>query len=164
MAINLDSIEQNELKAGTFKNFNHDDAWHLGILAREEATKRFEGRSIVIDISLISGQVLFHTAIGANTTTDNDEWVNRKKNTVFRFGKSSYYIGQKLDQKQKTLAEAFYIDEKEYARHGGCVPIRLDSFDGVIGALTISGLTQQEDHELAISALSIYNDQQRSTQ
>lgn len=161
MSTDLNEIEHEEVLAGTFAKFTYDDAWKLGTLARETATERFKGKSIVIDISLISGQVLFHTVIGTGATTDNDEWVNRKKKTVFRFGKSSWYMGQKLKQKGKSLEEAFYLSEVEYACHGGCVPIRIDSFDGVVGALTISGLAQHEDHALAVDLLATYQQSQR---
>lgn len=161
MELDLSEIEHEEVLAGTFAKFSYDDAWKLGTMAREAAIEHFKGSSIVIDISLISGQVLFHTVIGTGATTDNDEWVNRKKRTVFRFGKSSWYMGQKLKQKGKTLEEANFISEKDYACHGGSVPIRIDSFDGVVGALTISGLAQHEDHALAIDMLASYQRLQR---
>lgn len=155
----LDNLESSSI---TLKEFNADVAWELGMLARKKALTEFPKKAIVINISLISGQVLFHTVTNSGTAIDNDEWVARKKRTVFRFGKSSFYLGQKLRIKNKPLEEANFISSIDYATHGGSVPIRIDSFDGVIGALTISGLAQEEDHLLAIGILEELKSQQLS--
>ncbi|RCK65413.1 hypothetical protein Cantr_01157 [Candida viswanathii] len=111
------------------------------------------GKAILINITLSSGHVLFQTAVGKGTTIDNDKWVQRKVNTVLRFGKSSFYIGQKLRIKDKPIEQANFVSEIDYATHGGSVPLKLANFDSIIGALTISGLAQEEDHLFAIEIL-----------
>jgi uncharacterized protein (UPF0303 family) len=40
----------------------------------------------------------------------------------------------------------------DYAGHGGCFPIRVTG-TGVVAAVTVSGLPQRADHELAVEAL-----------
>lgn len=127
-------------------------AWKLGTLALAKA--ELFPQAILVDVSLANGQVLFHSASKPGASLDNDYWVNRKKKTVFRFAVSSYAVGKKLAAREGATPElALYVDSKEYATHGGSVPIRIDGFDGVLGALTISGLKQEEDHLLALQVL-----------
>ncbi|CAD1810924.1 hypothetical protein FOB58_001966 [Candida parapsilosis] len=138
------------------KSFDSEVAWELGSLGRQLCQELYPNKGVVIDITLTSGQTLFHSAVSSGTASDNDNWVKRKYNTVFRFGKSSFYIGQKLRQKGKTIEEAMFVSSKDYASHGGSVPLRVESNEFVIGALTISGLAQEEDHLLALDILQQY--------
>ncbi|KAI5950041.1 hypothetical protein CANMA_005395 [Candida margitis] len=138
------------------KSFNSEVAWELGSLGRQLSQELHSSKAIVIDITLTSGQTLFHSAVSSGTAYDNDNWVKRKYNTVFRFGKSSFYIGQKLRQKGKSIEEAMFVSSKEFASHGGSVPLRVVSNEFIVGALTISGLAQEEDHLLALQILQKY--------
>ncbi|MEI8095698.1 MAG: heme-degrading domain-containing protein [Spirochaetales bacterium] len=131
-----------------FTRFDNAMAWKLGSWLADKARK--EGLKITIGITR-AGQRLFHYA-AEGTTKDNDEWVNRKVRTVYRFGHSSFFMGCKLTYEKKTPAEKYYVDEREYAFHGGCFPIFLKG-TGLIGTLTISGLPQEQDHALCVEAL-----------
>jgi uncharacterized protein (UPF0303 family) len=93
-------------------------------------------------------------------------WVARKLNTVRRFGRSSFLVGRQNDLK----GGAWHVDAAEYADHGGAFPIRIqvraplfahvvraDDVQGVqypIGALIVSGLPQDEDHDLAVKTIA----------
>lgn len=134
--------------------FSTDLAWEIGTYTRKLALEKFPDRAIAIDISLSSGQVLFHTYTKSGGSADNEEWINKKKRVVIRMHKSSFWLGQKLRVKGVPLEEAFLISSQEFASHGGSVPIRIAGFDGVVGALTISGLSQDQDHLLAIEVLN----------
>ncbi|ODV64606.1 hypothetical protein HYPBUDRAFT_115874 [Hyphopichia burtonii NRRL Y-1933] len=149
----LDKLEENTV----LSQFTSEDAWKLGSLARKLAIEKYPHKAIVIDITLNGGQVLFHSVVNAGTAIDNDEWINRKKNTVLRIGKSSFYVGQKLRLKEKSIEDGLFISSKDYAAHGGSVPMKIKGFDGIIGALTISGLAQEQDHLLSIEALEKYS-------
>ncbi|KAK6879026.1 UPF0303 protein [Candida tropicalis] len=148
----LDNLEKNL----EFQTFNSETAWNLGSCARKLANEKYPGKSILINITLSDGHVLFQTAVGKGTTIDNDKWVQRKINTVLRFGKSSFYIGQKLRIKEKSIEDANFVSSFDYASHGGSVPLKLVNFDSIIGALTISGLAQEEDHLFAIEILETF--------
>jgi uncharacterized protein (UPF0303 family) len=151
----LENLEGDNI---TLDAFNSDIAWAIGSATRKIAIEKYGDQSLVIDITLSSGQVLFHTCTNGDAELDNDEWVNRKKRTVLRFGKSSFYMGQKLRIKGKSIEDALYISPVDYATHGGSVPIRIKNFDGVVGTLTISGLAQEQDHLLAIDVLQSYRE------
>jgi uncharacterized protein (UPF0303 family) len=140
--------EEHELQ---FVSFNESTAWHIGCQLAERAQK--EGLPITIDITRGSHQ-LFHASL-SGTSADNDEWVKRKVRLVYRFGHSSFYIGQLLKSKGKHLEEAYSVSESEYAAHGGCFPVLVKG-TGLIGTITVSGLPQEEDHKLVVQAISEY--------
>lgn len=131
-----------------FSAFDEETAWRLGSRLRALAVER--GLSLVIDIRR-TGQQLFNTAL-PGTTPDNPEWVRRKSNVVFRFQRSSYAIGLEMEQKQSTLQERYGLPLADYACHGGSFPIRVRGA-GFIGAVTVSGLPQRDDHNLVVEGL-----------
>jgi uncharacterized protein (UPF0303 family) len=138
-------LQENRLQ---FAAFHEETAWQLGCLIRELAAER--GLKIVIDVRR-TGQPLFYAAL-PGTTPDNVEWVRRKSNVTFRLHRSSYAIGLETRQKNSTLLERYALADSDYASHGGCFPIRVFNA-GMIGAVTVSGLPQREDHELAVEGL-----------
>lgn len=134
--------------------FTHDDAWTLGMHCRRLALQEFAGRSIAINVCASTGQTLFQCVLGTATSRDNDEWVRRKRNTVIRFGHSSFLVGVKLAAKGLTIEQGLLVSQMDYAVHGGAVPIFVSNVGGLVGVLTVSGLAQEEDHELAIKTLA----------
>lgn len=145
--------EEQELQ---FKKFNEETAWQIGIRFVEMATT--EGLSITIDITRGDHQ-LFHASM-KGTSADNDEWVKRKTRLAYRFGHSSFYMGQLLKSKGKSIKEAYLLDESDYAPHGGCFPVIVKD-TGVIGTITVSGLPQEEDHKLVVRAIREYLAQEK---
>jgi uncharacterized protein (UPF0303 family) len=133
--------------------FDNDTAWRLGLSLRELAIAR--NQSIVVDIRRFGQphQPLFYTAL-AGTTPDSPRWVQRKSNVVARFHRSSYAIGLTLEQNNRTFAERYSLPDADYAAHGGSFPLHVEG-TGIVGSLTISGLTQREDHNLAVEALCL---------
>jgi uncharacterized protein (UPF0303 family) len=137
--------EEQELQ---FIKFNEDTAWKLGNQLVERALS--QGLPVTVDIMRGSHQ-LFHASL-RGTSPDNDEWVKRKVRLVYRFGHSSFYVGQLLKSKGKSIEQAYLVSENEYAPHGGCFPIIVKD-TGIIGTITVSGLAQEEDHRLVVQAL-----------
>jgi len=134
-----------------FDKFNENIAWRIGCLLVEYSMR--EGLPVTIDITRGEHQ-LFHASL-KGTSPDNDEWIKRKIRLVYRFGHSSYYMGQLLKSKGKSIEEAYLIPESLCAPHGGCFPVIVKE-TGVIGAITVSGLPQEEDHKLVIRILNDY--------
>ena len=145
--------EEHELQ---FVSFNESTAWQIGSQLVERAQN--EGLPITVDITRGSHQ-LFHASL-RGTSADNDEWIKRKVRLVYRFGHSSFYIGQLLKSKGKRLDEAYLITESEYAPYGGCFPIIVKN-TGMVGTITISGLHQEEDHKLVVRAIREYLAQEK---
>ncbi|MDK1377067.1 MULTISPECIES: heme-degrading domain-containing protein [unclassified Sinorhizobium] len=140
------ALQERELQ---FEQFNLDTAWELGSTLRRMAAERKLG--VVIDITLFSMQVFYAALEGA--TPDNPNWVRRKRNTVFRLFKSSYATGLGLLKQQTNLQAKLGLPDAEYAAHGGSFPIVVKG-TGCIGAVTVSGLPQREDHNLVVEALA----------
>jgi uncharacterized protein (UPF0303 family) len=134
-----------------FPAFDAETAWRLGFSLRELAVTR--GYSIVVDIRRFGQpyQPLFYTAM-SGTTPDNARWVQRKSNVVGRFYRSSYAVGLALQQTGLSFADRYSLPEADYAAHGGCFPLKVAG-TGIIGCVTVSGLTQREDHNLVVEAI-----------
>ena len=145
----------------TLPGFTPDLAWQIGTTLRDFAIAR--KTPIVVDVRRFGAphQQLFYTAL-AGTTPDNQRWVARKIATVARFHKSSYHVGRLLEQTGLSFSARYNLPEEDYAAHGGCFPLRVLGA-GVIGSITISGLPDRADHELAVEALCAELDRQFDT-
>src|SRR6266478_1062377 len=134
-----------------FKHFDSGVAWAVGCALKAAAEKT--QAAVAIDIQL-HGFPLFSHAM-AGTTPDNWEWIRRKRNVVMRYHRSSYAIGLKHERAQTTLQSTVGLDLKDYSTHGGSFPIILEG-TGCVGAITVSGFPQREDHGLVVSVLQNY--------
>jgi len=140
--------EEEELQ---FASFNEDAAWKIGCAFVEHAIQE----SLLVTVDITRGEhQLFH-ASRPGTSADNDEWIKRKVRLVYRFGHSSFYVGQLLKSKGKRLEDAYLIPESTFAPHGGCFPIIVKG-TGMIGTITVSGLAQEEDHRLVVNTIREY--------
>ena len=134
-----------------FATFTNDDAWELGSLLVRLATER--GLPVTIDVRR-GTQQLFHAA-RPGTVADNDTWVERKVRVVERFGTSSYLQGLRARAKGTTFAEVHDLPLQQYAAHGGAFPVHVEGV-GVVGAVTVSGLPQADDHALVTEAIRTF--------
>lgn len=131
-----------------FPRFDAARAWQLGTFLRELAVAR--GHAVAIDVRTF-GLPLFFSALDG-TAPDNSAWVRRKSGVVAHFRRSSYAVGLRLQQSGSTLVDKYGLPPADYAAAGGSFPITLAGL-GVIGSVTVSGLTQRADHELVVEAL-----------
>lgn len=131
-----------------FHHFDEADAWALGARMQAEAATR--PLPLVIDIRH-RGRPLFYAAL-AGTDADNPEWVRRKSNVTLRYGKSSYRVGRELAEKGASLGPERGVDPLDYAPHGGSFPIHLIG-TGVVGAITVSGVPQRDDHNFVVEMI-----------
>ena len=133
--------------------FDNNTAWRIGNILRDLAGSR--NRNIAADVRRFGSphQQLFYSAM-PGTTPDAQRWIARKVATVARFHRCSYGVGLYLQQNNLAFGTRYNLPEEDYAAHGGCFPIVVANA-GLIGAVTVSGLTQREDHNLAVEALCI---------
>jgi uncharacterized protein (UPF0303 family) len=131
-----------------FAAFNEETAFDLGSAIYTIA--RSKRSPVVINIRT-SERALFHATM-PGATPDNDQWVRRKSNVVLRFHQSSLLYGQSMAEKGRTIGPEWGLDPLDYAGHGGSFPISVKKV-GVIGAITVSGLPQLDDHRMVIEAL-----------
>ncbi|KAI1475598.1 hypothetical protein K445DRAFT_320372 [Daldinia sp. EC12] len=139
------------------ESFTAEDAWELGHLLYARLLPFSSQKPTLISISLASGQVLFQTAVGSGTAPDNEIWVQRKRNTVLRFGASTWFQHCKYagDEEAFRLKFGMSPDQAEkYAIHGGGVPIRVKGVEGVVAVVVVSGLKQHEDHGVIVDVIN----------
>ncbi|MFE4052364.1 heme-degrading domain-containing protein [Streptomyces sp. YIM B13518] len=143
----VEELEEQERRL-VLRRFTHDDAWALGSLLVEMARER--QAPVAIDIHR-AGQQLFHAAL-PGSAPDNDAWIARKRRVVERYGCASYLVGSRYRAKGTTFEASSRLDPDTYAAHGGSFPITVEGV-GVIGAVTVSGLPQLQDHQMVVEAL-----------
>ncbi|MFJ9074852.1 heme-degrading domain-containing protein [Streptomyces sp. NPDC102278] len=136
--------------------FTHEDAWELGSLLVTLARER--SAPVAIDIRR-GAQQLFHCAL-PGSSADNDAWIERKRRVVERYGASSLLVGTRFRAGGKDFDTDGRLDPGLYAAHGGSFPIAVEGA-GVIGAVTVSGLPQLDDHALVVEALERFRDRPR---
>ena len=132
-----------------FGRFDEDAAWDLGSRLRALATAR--GVGVTIEIRL-ARETVFCCAM-RGTSPANADWARRKRNTVELLSRSSYGVGRSMQQAGSSLEASMGLLTRDYASHGGSVPIFVEG-GGCVGAVTVSGLPQREDHALVIEAMA----------
>jgi uncharacterized protein (UPF0303 family) len=132
-----------------FELFNNETAWQLGCKLKKIA----EDKNAFVAIEVFAfNQTLFSYAMSGRQL-DNQHWIKKKRQSVLRFGHSSYYLGQYNQSKNREFEQQVHIDAFEYCAHGGAFPIRIKKC-GLVGVVTVSGLPQAEDHQMVIDALT----------
>lgn len=135
-------------QALVFDSFDEETAFAIGALIRERALS--EAMPLAVDIRFWD-RPLFYVAL-PGSKPDNPEWVRRKYNLVRRLYRSTYgvvleYAGRSFDFIHKGL------DPADHVLAGGGFPIRVRGV-GVVGAVTVSGVPEREDHGMVVWALA----------
>ncbi|KAI9376563.1 hypothetical protein BJX61DRAFT_253156 [Aspergillus egyptiacus] len=158
-----------------FDSFTASTAWALGLALRSRilslpATQR---KPALISITLAGGSephVVFQCATEPGTVADNEVWVRRKRNTVLRFGTSTWLMRNKMLAAPGVDGDASGVEASfvakyalgsssggkvadDYAIHGGGFPVRVKGVDGVVGVIVVSGLKQQDDHQVIVEVV-----------
>lgn len=143
----------------TLESFTAEDAWELGHLlhARLLPFALVNQKPTVVSIALAnSQQILFQTAVGPGTLPDNETWVQRKRNSVLRWGSSTWLLHNKFGGDEVRFATLFGMSAEQagkYAIHGGGVPIRVKGVEGVVAIVVVSGLKQDQDHGVIVDVI-----------
>ena len=144
----LDALLDQERRL-QFDRFDNDDAIALGLALVERG--RVDKLAIAIDVTR-NRQQIFHAAL-AGTSADNDEWVRRKTNLVYRTGHCSFYSAIQWKISGLPFERKFEaLDIRDYAAHGGCFPVVVKG-SGMVGTVTVSGLPQAEDHRIVAETI-----------
>ncbi|CAM8647764.1 COG4702 Uncharacterized conserved protein [Paracoccaceae bacterium] len=136
---------QAEAASLTLPRFAEAEALALGQILTELG----RGLTIVINIRT-PDRTLFHAALPGSGPI-NDRWIQRKSATALLFQEASLAVGVRTRAKGESLAK-FGLPVEDYAEQGGAVPIRVAGA-GVVAVVTVSGLAQVDDHNLAVAGL-----------
>jgi len=131
-----------------FPHFTKDDSLNLGLLLVELG----KTRRLPIAIDITQGdQVLFHVALDG-ATPDNEHWIRAKQRTAARYEVPSLLVGLRGRLHGGRIEDHGWFDEATYAPHGGSFPLYVAGV-GAVATVTVSGLPQQQDHDLVVEAL-----------
>ncbi|KAL4909161.1 hypothetical protein BDW74DRAFT_78198 [Aspergillus multicolor] len=179
-----DLAAQESSPSTLFKTFTSTTAWNLGLALRSRilALPSSQRKPALISISLGSTNsatgtphIIFQCATEPGTVPDNDMWVRRKRNTVERWGVSSWLMRRKiiagLEEGSTVGVEEAFVrkyglgsssggrNADDYAVHGGGFPVRVNGVDGVVGVIVVSGLKQEDDHQVIVETVREFIEQ-----
>ncbi|KZO95999.1 hypothetical protein CALVIDRAFT_564276 [Calocera viscosa TUFC12733] len=148
-------VEAQETKL-RFSKFDTEVAWKVGNTIREKFLNNpaWKDKGIVIHISTFTGHNIFTAAVGKQNATNpgNWVWIEGKKNVVKRFNHSSFFVGRNLVSAGKVPEDV--LPFPEFAAHGGAFPVWIkDAPIAPIGTIIVSGLQQDEDHQIIVDSL-----------
>ncbi|EHQ8971283.1 heme-degrading domain-containing protein [Escherichia coli] len=146
----LDVLLQQE-QENRFDGFDFNAAWQIGAAIRQRAQE--QNAPVAIEVYAF-GQPLFLSAL-PGSTSDNLEWMKRKRNTVLRLAHSSMYAGLNYEKTGQRMEHHLFINQFEYCDHGGSFPL-LTKTGAVFGAVSVSGLPSHEDHALVLWGINQY--------
>ena len=139
---------ETELAELQLPHFDAAVAWQIGRAIHDRAEA--EGKRIAIEVSR-PGQQLFYCVM-PGIAPDSTAWIRRKRNVVERFHKSSLLMKLLADQAQRDMHQRYSLNPDDYCASGGGVPIVVRG-SGCIGAVTVSGMTQFDDHAWGVDAI-----------
>ncbi|CAI9409601.1 MULTISPECIES: heme-binding protein [Aestuariimicrobium] len=124
------------------RHFDAADAWQLGCLVVDRALS--DKLAVLVDIRRANLQ-LFRASL-PGVRPDQEVWAERKARVTLRLECSSALAGERFRVWGIDPVEIGWLDHG-YAPGGGSFPVRVTGV-GVVAAITASGLTSDEDHEL----------------
>ncbi|TCL56019.1 uncharacterized protein (UPF0303 family) [Kineothrix alysoides] len=143
-----ENIEKQE-KILRFDHFSNSDAWELGKFFVERiAQKQID---LAVAIRRLNGNIIFQYAT-ENTNLNNQNWMQRKFNTVLLMNCSSLNVWA-TSYIMEEQVETHGLSTKDYAFCGGGFPIRLKSGE-IVAVLTVSNLPHEQDHQFIVEAIS----------
>ena len=134
-----------------FRSFSNDDAIGLGLHMLEAA--RSQSMTLAIDITRGQHQ-LFHAAL-PGTRPDHDHWIARKRETVYRFGRSTYFMAVDCRLKGQDLATRYGLDPLRFVAAGGGFPVNVAGV-GLVGSVTVSGMPEATDHRFVVGCIAAF--------
>jgi|LSQX01.1.fsa_nt_gb uncharacterized protein (UPF0303 family) len=132
-----------------FSSFSVSDAHDLGAILTKRAVD--ENLPIIIDIS--SPLITYYHFANVGSTSNNEAFIQRKRNTVLLFHHSTWWVNYKVENDTIAMHEKYGTNDEDYSILYGGWPIIVKDL-GVVGSICISGLTQEADNQLIIDALN----------
>ena len=134
-----------------FEHFNNQDAWELGKLIVDEIHK--SNIELAVCIRKLNGNIIFQY-MTEKTNLNNQNWMNRKFNTVSLMERSS--LGATVVSKiAKEEVVTHGLSDSEYVFCGGGFPIKIKK-SGIVAVITVSNLPHVKDHDFIVKCLSKY--------
>jgi uncharacterized protein (UPF0303 family) len=145
--MNTDQLLQLE-ESLTFTAFTNEDALNLGM----ELVQLAKENSVNIAVHVERNRVPLFTHLMDGTSEENVYWLHRKKRVVDHYNHSTQFIATRFQESGLTHDEHSLLSPRDYQAIGGSFPIRVKGA-GVIGSVTVAGLTPELDHEYVVKGV-----------
>ncbi|KAF7125703.1 hypothetical protein CNMCM5793_001996 [Aspergillus hiratsukae] len=150
-----------------FRSFTSETAWALGHALRSRilSLPSAKRKPALVSIALVGTgtqpQVVFQCTTEPGVIPDNEAWVRRKRNTVLRWGVSSFLMRNRMltmfgvgpNELQEAFIKRFAVENASYVLSGGGFPIRLRGVEGLVGVIAVSGLQMEDDHQVIVETV-----------
>ena len=127
--------------------FTAQDAWELGQELHQLGLKL--EKPIAFEVYAY-GQILFRHSFGG-LSPNSEIWIERKRKTAIHFATSTLSTEEKMTKDETTIKKKYGLANETYVAIGGSIPLILEE-GGVIGAVTVTGLKPEEDHQIVVEA------------
>ncbi|MGX1831320.1 heme-binding protein [Paenibacillus taichungensis] len=134
-----------------FTSFSHQDALVIG----NQIVQYAQENNVAVAVHIERNRVPVFTHLMDGTSEENYVWLFRKKRIVDHYNRSSAYIDQRFIQSGASHAEHSLLSTAEYQAVGGSIPIRVKGV-GVVGSVTVGGLTGELDHAYAVEGIRLF--------
>ncbi|MBM7649636.1 uncharacterized protein (UPF0303 family) [Bacillus ectoiniformans] len=135
----------------TFTTFTNEDALNLGM----ELVNLAKQDGVNIAVHVERNRVPLFTHLMDGTSEENVYWLHRKKRVVDHYNHSTQFIAARFEENGLQHDQHSLLAPEDYQAIGGSLPIRLAGA-GVIGSVTVAGLTPQLDHEYAVKGVKYF--------
>ncbi len=135
-----------------FENVDCETGYEFGICLhdylRDKGVTKF-----CISITLFGKEVFRY--MSNDCIIDNGSWLKRKTNACIYFGMSTLELFDKNKGQESNLSQKYGLDNSLYTFTAGSIPVVLSN-NQIIGAVTVSGMLPQEDHESILEAYKLF--------
>ncbi|AQX07281.1 heme-degrading domain-containing protein [Elizabethkingia ursingii] len=129
-------------------SFSNRIAFDMGVKIIDLAKSR--NQHIAVEVCRLNQTVFLY--VDDTLPVDKHNWLRRKANISRQFEESSLSVKNDLKDSNMALEKTFGLDEKDFLAKGGAIPVFIKN-GGMIAVITVSGLHDEEDHNIIIEAL-----------
>jgi uncharacterized protein (UPF0303 family) len=152
-----------EEKSFTFAHFTCEHAWVIGNILRN-ALRTIDVPAL-IHISLSSSQTLFHAPSMPGMMPDAEAQIRRKKDTVLRWGHSTWYMQCKFGDPGQ-FAQHYGLDggagenaKGRFSLEGGGYPVFVKGVEGCVGCIVVvADVDGEQAHGVVVKAIEEYKE------
>lgn len=129
-------------------SFSNRIAFDMGVKIIDLAKSR--NQHIAVEVCRLNHTIFLY--VDDTLPVDKHNWLRRKANIARQFEESSLSVKNDLKEGNMNLEKTFGLDEKDFLAKGGAIPIFVKN-GGMIAVVIVSGLHDEEDHNIIIEAL-----------
>ncbi|HAT3991282.1 TPA: hypothetical protein I9Y78_003300 [Elizabethkingia anophelis] len=129
-------------------SFSNRIAFDMGVKIIDLAKSR--NQHIAVEVCRLNHTIFLY--VDDTLPVDKHNWLRRKANIARQFEESSLSVKNDLKEGNMSLEKTFGLDERDFLAKGGAIPIFVKN-GGMIAIITVSGLHDEEDHNIIIEAL-----------